>query len=80
VILAGAGLVATSPAQPAVCMTGRVRPQEAGSEQTPDLQDAHIVPFDRYSNGKPKDKAPSISAALRAFSLVFAITQRDDAD
>jgi hypothetical protein len=43
-----------------------VRPQEAGSEQAPDLQDAHIVPFSRYSNGKPKDKAPSISAALRA--------------
>jgi hypothetical protein len=69
VILAGAGLVAVSPAQPAVCMTGRVRTQEAGSEQAPDFQDAHIVPLGRYSNGKPKDKAPFISAALRAFSL-----------
>jgi hypothetical protein len=45
-------------------MTGRVRPQEAGSEQAPDLQDAHIVPFGRNSNGKPKDKAPSRSADL----------------
>jgi hypothetical protein len=50
-------------------MTGRVRTQEAGSEQAPDFQDAHIVPLGRYSNGKPKDKAPFISAALRAFSL-----------
>ena len=38
-------------------MTGQVGPQEVGSEQAPDLQDAHIVPFSRDSNGKPKDKA-----------------------
>ena len=35
--------MAASPAQPAVGMTGRVRPQEAGSKQAPDLVDAHIV-------------------------------------
>lgn len=44
-------------AQPAVGMTGRVRPLEAGSQQAPYLPDAHIVPFGRHSNGKPKDKA-----------------------
>ena len=48
-------------------MTGQVRPQEAGSEQAPDLQDAHIVPFGRDSNGKPKDKAAvHIGGYLRA--------------
>ena len=38
-------------------MTGRVRPLETGSQQAPYLPDAHIVPFGRHSNGKPKDKA-----------------------
>jgi hypothetical protein len=50
-------MVAASPAQPAARTAGQVRPEEAGSEQAPDLRDAHIILFGRDSNGKLKDKA-----------------------
>jgi len=65
-------------------MTGQVWPQEAGSEQAPDLQDAHIVSvmggisvtkMTAQCHAEPGDLCPAVRAVRQRCIRGIAVTR-----